>query len=178
MGWNEVRFHCLTESVVMDFSFTPESWLCRRIVEATPVAIVFADREGLVRLWNPAAAAMFGYTADEVLGHSMDFMIPERHRERHWEGYARVMQTGVTKYGHQLLAVPALTKDGRRISIEFNVALLRSESGDVLGAAATIQNVTERWERDKQLRARLAAAEAKLRELEASWSGKEIRASS
>ena len=150
----------------MDFSFTQE-WLCLHIVQATPLAIVFADRDGLIRLWNTGAEGMFGYSADEVLGESMDFMIPERHRDRHWEGYARVMQSGVTKYGHQLLAVPAITKTGRRISIEFNVALLRSPSGEVIGAAATIQDVTERWERDKQLRARLAATQEKLREVEA-----------
>jgi PAS domain S-box-containing protein len=144
----------------MEFLFT-QDWLCSRIVEATPLAIVFADRDGLVRLWNRGAEAMFGYGAEEVLGRSMDFMIPDRHRQQHWEGYARVMQSGVTKYGHQVLAVPAIVNGGRRISIEFNVALLRSAAGDVIGAAATIQDVTERWERDKQLRARLAAAEAK-----------------
>lgn len=150
---------------LMKFSFT-QDWLCQRIIEATPLAVVFADRDGVVRVWNHGAEGMFGYSSEEAVGQSMDFIIPDRHRQRHWEGYARVMQSGVTKYGHQVLAVPAIVKGGRTISIEFNVALLRSADGDVIGAAATIQDVTERWERDKQLRARLAAAEAKHQKVE------------
>jgi PAS domain S-box-containing protein len=90
--------------------------------------------------------------------------IPEKHRPRHWEGYDRVMATGVTKYGRNLLAVPALTKDGRRISIEFNVVLLKDAEGRVLGIAATMRDVTARWERDKALRARQAELEARLKQ--------------
>jgi PAS domain S-box-containing protein len=140
-------------------------WICQRIVEGSPLAVIFADRDGIIRLWNAGAEAMFGYQAGEVLGHTMDFMIPERHRPRHWEGYGRTMATGITKYGRQTLAVPAIVKDGRRISIEFNIALLHDINGKVLGAAAMIQDVTLRWERDKALRERLAAAEAKLQDL-------------
>ena len=139
--------------------------LCRDIVEHTSLAIVFGDREGIIRLWNAGAEAMFGYTAAEAVGQSMDLIVPEKHRAKHWEGYDRVMQSGVTKYGRELLAVPALTKDGRRISIEFNVALLRDEAGQVIGAAATINDVTARWEREKAVRARLAELEAKVKAL-------------
>jgi PAS domain S-box-containing protein len=133
-------------------------------VEQSPIAIIVGDREGIVRLWNASAQTMFGWSAEEVLGKSMDMIIPEKHRPRHWEGYDRVMATGVTKYGRNLLAVPALTKDGRRISIEFNVVLLKDAEGRVLGIAASMQDVTARWERDKTLRARLAELEAKLKQ--------------
>ncbi len=135
------------------------------MVEESPIAMIFADRDGVIRLWNRGAEAMFGYQAEEVLGQTLDFLIPERHRARHWEGYQRTMETGTTKYGHQVLAVPAISKGGRRISIEFNVALLRASTGEMLGAAAMIQDVTARWERDKALRQRLTAAEAKLQEI-------------
>jgi PAS domain S-box-containing protein len=148
----------------MPEKFDPDR-LCRDIVEHTPIAIVFGDREGIIRLWNAGAEAMFGYTAAEAVGQSMDLIVPEKHRAKHWEGYDRVMQSGVTKYGRELLAVPALTKDGRRISIEFNVALLRDEAGQVIGAAATINDVTARWEREKAVRARLAELEAKVKAL-------------
>jgi len=140
-------------------------WLCQQIVDNSPIAIVYADAKGIIRLWNSGAEQMFGWSAAEAVGQSMDLMIPEKHRPKHWEGYDQVMQTGVTKYGHNVLAVPALTKDGRRISIEFNIALLRAAGGEILGAAATIQDVTARWQRDKELRARLAAAEAKAKEV-------------
>ncbi len=139
--------------------------LCRDIVEHTPLAIIFGDRDGIMCLWNSGAEAMFGYTAQEAVGHSMDLIIPEKHRAKHWDGYNKVMQTGVTKYGRQVLAVPALTKSGQRISIEFNIALLRDETGAVIGAAATISDVTARWEREKALRARLAELEAKVKAL-------------
>ncbi len=138
-------------------------WLCERMVEQIPLAIVFGDREGIVRLWNAGAEAMFGWSADEALGKCMDMIIPEKHRARHWEGYFQVMETGLTKYGKNVLAVPALTKDGRRISVEFNIALLKAADGQILGAAASIQDVSARWERDKALRARLAELEAKLK---------------
>jgi len=137
--------------------------LCEGIVDQSSVAIVFGDREGIIQLWNAGAETMFGWSAGEAIGKSMDMIIPEKHRARHWEGYTHVMETGVTKYGQRVLAVPAFTKDGRRISIEFNVVLLKDAGGRVLGVAATMQDVTARWERDKALRARLAELEAKLK---------------
>ncbi len=135
------------------------SRLCERIVEDSQAGIIFADQRGIIRLWNSGAEAMFGYRAAEAVGQSMEMIIPDRQRARHNEGYARVMQTGITKYGRDVLAVPALRKDGTRISIEFTIVLVRSEEGAVLGAAAIVQDVTARWERDKALRLRLAALE-------------------
>lgn len=147
----------------MDSTIT-HSWLCDRIVEDAQAGIIFADVGGVIRLWNAGAEAMFGYTAAEAIGQSMKMIIPEKHQARHDEGYARVMQTGITKYGRDALAVPALRKDGTRISIEFTIVLVRSAEGGVIGAAAIVQDVTARWERDKALRARLAALENKATE--------------
>lgn len=135
------------------------SWLSEQIVSSSQVGIMFADRDGTIRFWNAGAEAMFGYSAAEAIGCSMHIIIPEKHRARHDEGYERVMSTGATKYGRDVLAVPAVRKDGRRISIEFNIAVLRAPDGEVLGAAATINEVTARWEKDKNLRARLALLE-------------------
>lgn len=138
-----------------------QEWLCQKIVDEAHVAIIFGDRKGNIVLWNRGAEEMFGWKAIEAVGQSMDIIIPEKHRSRHWEGYHRVMQTGVTRYGNNLLAVPAQTKDGRRISVEFNISLINSPEGAVIGAAAIMQDVTARWGRDKELRARLAPSEAK-----------------
>ena len=150
----------------MSLTWSPER-LCQEIVEHSAIAIIVSDREGRVRLWNQGAEVLFGWNAAETLGLSMDIIVPEKHRARHWDGYNKVMETGTTKYGRDVLAVPALTKDGRRISIEFNVALLMNADGGVVGAAATIQDVSARWERDKALRARLAELEAKVKQLAA-----------
>ena len=139
-------------------------WLCQTIVDHSSIAIVFGDRQGVIRLWNAGAEAMFGWSAAEALGQSMDMIIPEKHRPRHWEGYDKVMESGVTKYGSSVLAVPALTKDGHRISIEFNVVLVKDAEGRVLGVAATMYDVTARWDRDKALRVRLAELEGKAKQ--------------
>lgn len=140
------------------------SWLCERIVEDAQAGIIFADEGGVIRLWNSGAEAMFGYTAAEAIGRTMELIVPEKHQASHDKGYARVMQTGITKYGRDALAVPALRKDGTRISIEFTIVLVRSAEGGMIGAAAIVQDVTARWERDKALRARLAELENKTKE--------------
>jgi PAS domain S-box-containing protein len=135
------------------------SGLFRQIVEEMPEAVIFADQQGVVRLWNRAAETLFGYSADEALGQSLDLIVPERFRARHWEGYRHVMATGVTSYGQRLLAVPAMRKDGQRISIEFSIALLKDEHGEVTGAAAVIRDVTARWQAEREMKRRLAALE-------------------
>jgi PAS domain S-box-containing protein len=137
-------------------------WLFQRIVEDSPIAILFADRDGKIRFWNAGAEALFGYRAQEALGESLDLIVPERQRARHWEGWDRVMASGVTKYGRDALAVPALKKDGSRVSIEFNIVLLRAPNGDLAGAAALVQDVTARFQKQKEMNARLAELEAKV----------------
>lgn len=134
--------------------------LCREIVDNAPDAMIFADRDGIIRLWNSGAEAMFGYSAGEALGKSLDIIIPENLRGRHWEGYKRTMATGETKYGKDLLAVPGIRKDGTRISLEFSIVLLRDEGGQPLGPAAILRDVTARWKKDKELRDKLAALES------------------
>jgi PAS domain S-box-containing protein len=135
-------------------------WLCRQIVDCSGAAILFADRDGVIRLWNQGAETMFGYDASEALGQPLDIIIPERWRERHAAGYRHAMATGSTRYARSVLAVPAMRKDGSRLSIEFTIALVRDDTGGVLGAAAVIHDVTERWEREKRARERLVQLEA------------------
>lgn len=136
-------------------------WLYRKIVDDAPVAIIFADKDGIIRLWNAGAHSIFGYRADEALGKSLDLIIPEKHQKAHWQGYHAVMNNGVTRFGTQLLKVPALRKDGTRISVEFNIVLVREADGPVLGAAAILTDVTERWQQEKATRQRLAELEAR-----------------
>ena len=144
-------------------TYTPE-WLCHQIVEKAAAAIIFADKEGIIRLWNSGAESIFGYSPDEALGQSLDLIVPEKLRERHWEGYRRVMATGKTKYGKETLAVPATKKGDNRISIEFTIVLLTNDSGEPLGTAAIIRDVTERWQKEKELKKRLADLEAKVKQ--------------
>ena len=140
-----------------------DSGLVRRIVAEAQDAIIYANREGAIRIWNAGAEVIFGYTATEAMGQSLDLIIPERLRQRHWEGYHRVMATGETKYGRELLAVPGVRKDGTRISLEFSIAPLRDEEGSLIGIAAILRDVTERFEQDRALRAQIKELEAQLR---------------
>lgn len=137
--------------------------LYRQIIDGSPDAFVLGDREGRIRLWNAGAEALFGFTAAEALGQSMDLIIPERLRARHWEGYDRTMATGRSRYGAgDLLAVPAVTKDGRTISIEFTIQMLRAPSGEVLGPLAIVRDVTRRFQREKELAHKAKELEARL----------------
>jgi PAS domain S-box-containing protein len=134
----------------------PES-LPVRILEGSPDAVLICDRAGIVRYWNAAAERVFGLAVSEALGAAMDLIIPERLRARHWAGWEATMATGVTRYGEgRLLAVPALHKDGRQISIEFSIQLLEDAGGQIEWVVALIRDVTERYNRDKALRAELA----------------------
>jgi len=132
----------------------------RQIIEGAPEAIMLADRQGVIRLWNDGAAALFGYPPDEAIGQSLDLIIPEPMRERHWQGYRRVMATGETVYGTKLLAVPALHRDGHRISVEFSIVMVRDAGGALTGVATIMRDVTGRWQKEKALKERLAALEA------------------
>ncbi len=133
------------------------------LVQAAGDAIIAADIDGKIRLWNPAAERIFGFTAEEALGHSLDLIIPERLRHRHWEGYQRVMRTGQSRYGAEVLRVPALHKDGRALSIAFTVALLQAGDGGIQAIAAIVRDETALWEEERALRRRLTELEARSR---------------
>ncbi|HEY8477884.1 MAG TPA: PAS domain S-box protein [Chloroflexota bacterium] len=137
--------------------------LYRQLVERARDAIVVADRDGIIRLWNAGAEEIFGYRADEAVGQTLDLIIPEHLRARHWEGYRRAVAAGATRYGRDLLKVPAVRRDGARLSLEFTVVLLREDGGQVAGVGAIIRDVTARWHEDRQLRRRLAELEAEVR---------------
>jgi PAS domain S-box-containing protein len=111
--------------------------------------------------WNPAAERIFGFTEAEAVGQSLDLIIPERHRAVHWKGFDAVMASGKTRYGDQVLRVPALHKQGRALSIAFTVALLGAPSGGVSGIAAIVRDETERWAEEKALRRRVAELESR-----------------
>ena len=126
--------------------------IARKLFEGMPDALVVADREGIIRVWNGGAKRIFGFAEGEALGQSLDIITPERLRERHWIGYEATMRTGQTKYGEgDLLSVPAIRKDGAQISIQFSIVPLRGEDGDLQAVAAIMRDVTEDFEERKRL---------------------------
>jgi PAS domain S-box-containing protein len=128
-------------------------------VHAAGDAIIAVGNDGKIILWNPAAERVFGFTAADAVGQSLDLIIPERFRERHWNGFHQVMLSGQTRYGSEVLRVPALHKDGRALSIAFTVALVKSSDSQTISIVAVVRDETQRWNEERELRRRLAELE-------------------
>ncbi|MGR3321540.1 MAG: PAS domain-containing protein [Pseudooceanicola sp.] len=135
--------------------------LARQLIEGLPDALVVSDRDGIIRTWNAGAERIFGFAEEEALGQSLDIITPEPLRARHWEGYDKTMATGQTRYGAgDLLSVPALRKDGTRISVQFSIVPIRDPGGGLTAIAAVMRDVTQEFEERKALRKALKAAGA------------------
>jgi len=132
------------------------------LVNAIGDAVVVSDRSGAIVVWNAAATRIFGHDAAEALGQSLDLITPERQRRRHWDGYFETMRTGVTRYGADVLRVPAVHKDGHALSIAFTVGMLHGPDGAVTGIAAVIRDETRRWTEERDLRRRVAELESRV----------------
>ncbi len=132
----------------------------QQIVEVIGDAVIASDPGGVITMWNPAAERIFGFTKAEALGQSLDLIIPEAQRKRHWDGYHKTMETGETRYATDVLRVPALHKNGHRLSIAFTVALLCSVERQVSGIVAVVRDETARFKDERGLRKRLAELEA------------------
>jgi PAS domain S-box-containing protein len=138
------------------FDFT-EVLACALLATASD-AVIATDREGVIRFWNPGAERIFQYRENEALGCSLDLIIPERLRARHWDGYRQFMETGRSRYGDgDLLAVPGARKDGTRLSLEFTIVALKNAEGGIRGVAALMRDVTARFEETRELRRKLTA---------------------
>ena len=135
----------------------PSEFLARLAIDC-PDAVIYADAAGRIRFWNAAATRIFGLSEEEALGERLDVIIPERLRGRHWEGYDKVMGGAESRYGEgALLAVPAMHKDGRQISVEFTILPLHDAAGKLMGVAAFLRDATARFEEVRALRRELAA---------------------
>jgi PAS domain S-box-containing protein len=127
--------------------------LAATFLAETPDGIMYADQDGVILYWNAGCARIFGFTAEEAQGQSLDIIIPENLRHRHWQGWQETMRTGTTRYGAgDLLSVPALRRDGTRLSVEFSITPFRDDTGRIAGIGAVMRDVTRRFEEVKALR--------------------------
>ena len=135
------------------------SGVAEAVLSTISDAIIASDKDGVIRFWNKGAERIFGYSSSDAIGRSLDLIIPDSQRARHWLGYHQVMATGESRYGHgDILAVPSIRHDGRRISIEFTIVPLRDGAGQMIGMAAIMRDVTVRFEEMRALRQKLQAA--------------------
>lgn len=135
----------------------------RQLVEVIGDGVVVCDASGAITYWNAAAERIFGFTAADAIGRSLDLIIPERQRQRHWDGYHKTMATGQTRYGSDVLRVPALHKEGRALSIAFTVALLHDADGKVAAIVSVVRDETARFAEERNLRKRLTELEMQAR---------------
>lgn len=132
-------------------------FIAESLLDTRSEAIIAADRDGIIRFWNPGAERIFGHAAADAIGQSLDLIIPERLRHRHWEGYRATIATGKSRYGEgDVLSVPALHKSGSTISIEFTTLPLQRSSGEIIAIVAIMRDVTTRFEEIRRLKKRLA----------------------
>jgi PAS domain S-box-containing protein len=123
-------------------------------------AVVASDRAGNIIFWNPGAERIFGFTEKEALGQSLDIIIPEPFRARHWEGYHETAASGQSRYGAgDMLAVPGLKKDGTRNSIEFTIVLIKGRTGEVEAMVSVIRDVTKNFTAMKELKKKVTDLE-------------------
>jgi len=135
------------------------SVLADAVLHTSSDAIVASDKDGIIQFWNPGAERIFGHTSGDAIGKSLDIIIPERLRARHWQGYRQVMATGESRYGHgDVLVVPGIRKDGSRVSLEFTIVPVRDGTSRMIGMVAIMRDVTARFEEMRALRQKVAAA--------------------
>lgn len=137
----------------------------RLLVAQAPVGVVFANPEGIIELWNAECETIFGYETEEAVGQSLDLIIPERFREAHWKGYRRAMAAGHTRFRGQVLVTRSRRKDGRTTYLELAFAIVKGDTGQVIGALATARDVTERYTQEKALRERIKELEHRVKTL-------------
>ena len=146
-------------------SSSQEADVSRAVIDQAADAIIFADREGRIQLWNAGAQAVFGYAAEEVLGRSLDVVIPERLRSAHWAAFDKAIATKKKKYGRESMTTRSVHQDGRDLYVDLSFALVQDDAGEVLGSVAMARDITSRFLAERESRQRIAELEAQLKAL-------------
>jgi PAS domain S-box-containing protein len=141
----------------MSVEHSPE--LAEALIAQLADGVIFADREGMIRVWNEGAEAIFGHPRAEAVGQSLDLIIPERLRPAHWAAFKRAIETGQLQHGRESLATRSMHRDGRTLYVDLSFALVRGRGGEVLGAVAVARDITRRFREERELRRRLAELE-------------------
>jgi PAS domain S-box-containing protein len=139
--------------------------LAQALIEHLADAVIFADRAGVIQVWNPGAEAVFGYSSDEVLGRRLDVLIPERLRPAHWAGFDQAIESGNMKHGRESMTTRSIHRDGSDLYVDLSFALVKDDTGHVLGAVAVARDITRRFQAEKESRRRLSELEARVKAL-------------
>jgi PAS domain S-box-containing protein len=147
-------------------STSEQTRLSQALVAQLADALIFADRAGVIQVWNAGAEAVFGYSADEILGRRLDLLIPEPLRSAHWAAFDTAVDEGQMKHGRDSMTTRSLHKDGRHLYVDLSFALVKDEAGQALGSVAVARDITARVQAEKETRKRLTQLEAEAKNLE------------
>jgi len=135
---------------------TPLNALPNDILQSMPEALIFADLQGIIQRWNPGAENVFGFTAAEAVGQSLDLIIPERMRKAHWEGFNKAIERGGTLPGRTSAITRAIHKSGDPFYVDMSFAMVKDPAGKLIGSMAVARDATKRFQEEKELRRQLA----------------------
>ena len=116
----------------------------RQLTEATLDAIVVADREAHITLFNPAAERIFGYQSAEVVGRPLDLLIPPEYLERHRQGFERYVAGRLAHIVGRTVELHGLRKDGTAFPLELALSAIDGGEGGVVQFLGAIRDLTER----------------------------------
>ena len=115
------------------------------ILEGIADGVIYADRDGIIRVWNTGAAEVFGFTAQEALGRDLNIIVPEQLREAHWNGFDAAIARGATVGGRKARLTRGLHKDpSRKVYVEMTFAVVLGDDGTATGAVAIARDITEK----------------------------------
>lgn len=137
------------------------------IVDQAWEGVIFADTAGIIRVWNRSAETLFGFSAAEALGASLDLIIPERFRRAHWAGFDKALERGRTQHGGLVRTTRALHKDGRKLYVELSFGIITADNGEVLGSLGVARAGNDRYQAELDSRQRIAALQAEVAALRA-----------
>ena len=122
----------------------------RSVMESAIDAIISGDAEGMIRSWNSAATALFGFTEAEVIGQPIDLIIPERFREAHQQGIHRVSSGGPSHVIGKTVELAAIRKDGSEFPVELSLATWFLD--DERYYTGIIRDISERKQAEQKFR--------------------------
>lgn len=131
------------------------------ILTSMQEAVVYADLGGIIRAWNRGAEAVFGFSADDAIGQSVDIIVPEKMRAAHWAGYNKAIAHGDTYSGRGARMTRALQKNGEALYVEMSFAMVRDAAGVMTGSIAVARDATARYLAERAAKVQAAETQAK-----------------
>lgn len=115
------------------------------ILAAMQEAVIYADLDGTILVWNHGAELVFGFSAAEAVGQSIDLVVPEKMRKAHWEGFNKAIVHGDILSARGARMTRALQKSGEPLYVDMSFAMVHDPAGKLTGSIAVARDATARF---------------------------------